>query len=168
MRPSYKIVAMLFIVATVMPATTWETAAFASISWNPREIKVGAPCLFTVQMAVAPSSLKGKWQGRDLVFFSTGQRHVWYGLAGVDVEATAGSYKLESEATMPDGQVVSAVREIQVRPSTYKTVRLSVPDRFVQPDAETLKRIEADKELKRQAFSHETPGLNGQGRSTHQ
>jgi len=163
MRPSYKIVAMLFIVATVMPATTWETAAFASISWNPREIKVGAPCLFTVQMAAAPSGLKGKWQGRDLVFFSTGQRHVWYGLAGVDVEATPGSYKLELEATMPDGQVVSAVREIQVRPSTYKTVRLSVPERFVQPDAETLKRIEADKELKRQAFSRETPGPEWSG-----
>jgi murein DD-endopeptidase MepM/ murein hydrolase activator NlpD len=36
-------------------------------------------------------------------------------------------------------------------------VRLSVPDRFVQPDAESLKKIEADKELKRKAFAHETP-----------
>jgi len=64
---------------------------------------------------------------------------------------------------MPDGHVVSAVRETQVRPSSYKTVRLSVADRFVQLDAETLKRIEADKELKRQAFSHETPGPEWSG-----
>ena len=104
-------------------------------------------------MAAAPSSVKGKWQGRDLVFFSAGQRHVWYGLAGVDVEAKPGSYKLELEATMPDGQVVHAVREIQVRPSTYKTVRLKVPDRFVQPDPETLKKIEVDKELKQESVS---------------
>jgi len=58
---------------------------------------------------------------------------------------------------MPDGQVVRAVREIQVQPSTYKTERLKVPERFVQPDAETLKRIEADKEAKREAFSHQIP-----------
>src|SRR5271157_3326436 len=163
MRPSYKLIAMLFIVGAMMPATTRETAAFASVSWNPREIKVGAPCLFTVQMAAAPSGLKGKWQGRDLVFCSTGKRHGWYGLAGVDVEAAPGSYKLELEATMSDGQVVSLVREIQVRPSTYKTVRLSVPERFVQPDGESLKKIEADKKLKKKAFAHETPGPEWSG-----
>ena len=58
---------------------------------------------------------------------------------------------------MPDGRVTTIVREIQVRPSAYKTVRLSVPDRFVQPDPESLKKIEADKELKKKAFAHETP-----------
>src|SRR5208337_5470510 len=121
MRPSYKLIAMLFIVGAMMPATTRETAAFASVSWTPRSIRVGAPCLFKVELSTVPSSLKGKWQGRDLVFFSTGQRHVWYGLAGVDVEAIPGSYKLELVATMPDGHVVSAVREIQVRPASYKT-----------------------------------------------
>src|SRR5271165_2400255 len=157
MRPSYKLIAVLLIVVTVTPALAGEVAAIATVSWNPHSIRVGAPCLFTVQIAAVPSSLKGRWQGRDVVFFSAGKRHVWYGLAGVDVEAAPGSYKLELEATMPDGHVVDAVREIQVRPSSYRTVRLSVPDRFVQPDAESLKKIEADKELKKKAFSHETP-----------
>ncbi len=91
------------------------------------------------------------------MFFSTGKRHIWYGLAGVDVEAAPGSYKLELEVTMPDDQVMSVVKDIQVRPSTYKTVKLSVPDRFVQPDPEALKKIEADKELKKKAFAHEIP-----------
>ncbi len=157
MHPGYKLIAILLIAATLTPAFAVEGSAFTAVSWNPREIKVGAPCLFKVQMASAPTSLKGKWQGRDVVFFSTGKPHLWYGLAGIDVEAAPGSYKLELEATMPDGQVMSAVREIQVRPSAYKTVRLKVPDRFVQPDAESLKKIEADKELKKKAFAHETP-----------
>ena len=138
MRLSYKTIAILLIIVSATPAIAVETPAFANISWSPRSIKVGAPCLFKVAMASAPSSLKGKWQGRDLVFFSDGQRRVWYGLAGVDVEATPGTYKLELEATMPDGQVLRTVQAIQVRPSTYKTVKLTVPDRFVQPDAGEL------------------------------
>jgi len=147
---------MLLIIGTVAPAIAEEAAAFASVSWNPRQLRVGSPCLFKVETSAAPSSLKGKWQGRDLVFFSAGPQHVWYGLAGVDVEAMPGSYKLELEATMPDGRVLHDVQEVRVRPSTYKTERLKVPDRFVQPDAEALKQIEADQELKKKAFSRQT------------
>ena len=157
MRPCYKLIAIMLIVGSVTPAIAGEMGTFATVSWNPHEIKVGSPCLFKVEATAVPSSLKGKWQGHDVVFFSTTKQRVWFGLAGVDVETTPGSYKLELEATMPDGQVVHAVRDIQVQPSIYKTVRLKVPDRFVQPDAETLKKIEADKELKTKAFSRETP-----------
>jgi murein DD-endopeptidase MepM/ murein hydrolase activator NlpD len=107
-------------------------------------------------MPAAPSSLQGKWQGRDLTFFSAGQQRVWYGLAGVDVEAKPGSYSLELNATMPDGQVLHTVREIQVGRAAYRTVKLTVPERFVQPDPEALKKIELDKELKKKAFSRQT------------
>ncbi len=129
--------------------------AFDGVSWTPRSIQVGSPCLFKIEMSTAPASVKATWQGRDLIFFPVGQHHVWYGLAGVDVDAAAGNDKLELEATMADGRVVRAVREIQVSPSSYKTEKLRVPDRFVQPDAQTLKRIAADKEAKQQAFSHQ-------------
>jgi len=152
----FKLLVVLLIFGAVPPAIAEESATFASVSWNPRQLKVGSPCLFKVDTASAPSSLKGKWQGRDLAFFSVGQRHVWYGLAGVDVEAAPGNYKLELEATMPDGRVLHDVQEVRVQPSTYKTEKLKVPDRFVQPDAEALRQIEADQELKKKAFSHQT------------
>ncbi len=155
MRPGYKLVTILVILGTTLPAIAREV--FDDVSWTPRVIKVGAPCLFKVELAAVPSSVKGKWQGRELVFFSAGPRHVWYGLAGVDVEATPGTDKLELEATMPDGSVMHALREVPVQPSLYKTEKLKVPERFVQPDPETLKRIEANKEAKREAFSHQIP-----------
>ncbi len=154
---------MLLIVGAATSAAAAKPQALEDVSWTPRSIKVGAPCLFKVEMAAAPSSVKGKWQGRDLIFFSTRQRHVWYGLAGVDVETKPGDYSLELEATMPDGGLLHSVREVQVQPSPYKTERLKVPDRFVQPDPETLKKIEADKELKQQAFSRETPAPEWSG-----
>jgi hypothetical protein len=154
MRPGYKLIAILAILVATLPAIGRE--AFDNISWTPRAIKVGAPCLFKVEMSAIPSSVKGKWQGRDLVFFPVGPRHVWYGLAGVDVEATPGTDKLELEATMPDGDVVRSVQNVPVLQSSYKTEKLKVPERFVQPDAETLKRIEADKAAKQAAFSRQT------------
>jgi len=147
---------MLLMVGTAAPAIAAKPETLENVSWTPRSIKVGAPCLFKVELSAAPSSVEGKWQGRDLAFFSTSQRHVWYGLAGVDVEAKPGSYSLELDATMPDGQVLHAVREVQVQPAAYKTVRLKVPERFVQPDPEALKKIELDKELKKKAFSRQT------------
>jgi len=114
-------------------------------------------------MPAAPSSLQGKWQGRDLTFLSAGQQRIWYGLAGVDVEAKPGSYPLELNGTMPDGQMLHTVREIQVGPAAYKTVKLTVPERFVQPDPEALKKIELDKELKQKAFSRQTPAPEWSG-----
>ena len=45
--------------------------------------------------------------GHEITFFPAGDHHVWYGLAGVDVEAKPGSYKLALEATLPDGTVDS-------------------------------------------------------------
>jgi murein DD-endopeptidase MepM/ murein hydrolase activator NlpD len=152
----HKLITMLLMVGAATPAIAASSVTVRSLSWTPRSIKVGAPCLFKVELSAAPSSVQGKWQGRDLVFFSAGQRHVWYGLAGVDVEASPGSYSLELDATMPDGQVLHTVHEIQVQTATYKTVRLKVPERFVQPDPEALKKIELDKELKKKAFSRQT------------
>src|SRR5271167_3267913 len=113
---------MLLMVGAATPVVAAKPVTSENVSWTPRSIKVGAPCLFQVDLPAAPSSVKGKWQGRDLAFFSTGRRHVWYGLAGVDVEANPGSYSLEIDATMPDGQVLHTVHEIQVQPAAYKTV----------------------------------------------
>jgi len=163
MRSHRTLILALLLVSALIPAAAADAVAFKNISWNPRVIKVGAPCLFTVTMAVTPTALTAKWQGHDLVFFSAGHQRVWYGLAGVDVETPPGSDKLELEATMADGEVLRAVHLVQVRPATYKTVRLTVPNRFVQPDPETLKRIEEDKELKKAAFAHQTTGPEWSG-----
>ncbi|MDR3746702.1 MAG: M23 family metallopeptidase [Acidobacteriota bacterium] len=157
MCPIQHLLVILLIVGATSFAIAADKGAAPSISWNPRQIKVGSPCLFKVEFAGAPSRVAAKWQGRDLVFFFTTSRHVWYGLAGVDIEAKPGNYKLELEATMADGRAVNAERKIRVLPSAYKTVRLKVPDQFVEPDAETLKRIEVDKELKKKAFAHQIP-----------
>jgi murein DD-endopeptidase MepM/ murein hydrolase activator NlpD len=58
---------------------------------------------------------------------------------------------------MPDGHAISATREIHIEPSHYRQVELHVPAKFVAPDAETLKRIAADKEVKDRVFAQSAP-----------
>ena len=140
-----------------------ETALFKSVVWKPAQLQGGSACLFTVELAVSPATLHGRWMDRDVAFFKRGEDHVWYGLAGVDVEANPGQYDLTLEATLADGSIVRSVHSIRVSPSRYRTVRLRVPDKFVQPDPESLRRIEADREIKKQAFAHQAPAPEWSG-----
>jgi murein DD-endopeptidase MepM/ murein hydrolase activator NlpD len=124
------------------------------VSWSPHTIALGSPCLFRVGVPGSLSSLHGEWMGHEIVFFPSAEHHVWYGLAGVDVEAKPGSYKLSLEATITDGAVIRDEQTILVQSGHYKTEKLTVPEKFVQPDPETLRRIEAERKIKEAAFSH--------------
>ena len=163
MRYSFRLFVIALVVTTGTLVVASEPAAFKNISWNPQQIETGSPCLFRVEMENSPSALEGTWMGHSIGFFTANEPHVWYGIAGVDVEARPGTYELELDATLPNGTVLHTTRTLQVRSGKYKTVTLRVPDRFVQPDAETLRRIEAEKEIKKNAFSHETAGPEWSG-----
>jgi murein DD-endopeptidase MepM/ murein hydrolase activator NlpD len=64
---------------------------------------------------------------------------------------------------MADGKSVNATREIPIGLSHYKQVELHVAQNFVEPDAATLKRIAADKEIKDKAFAQSAPTPLWQG-----
>ena len=131
-----------------------QPIAIVSVSWTPRQIEAGSPCLFQVVTAET-ASLRGRWQGHEIEFHSADGGRVWYSLAGVDVEAKPGNYTLELEATRTDGKMVQVERNIFIEPAHYKTEALRVPERYVQPDPETLQRIEAEKQIKKKAFAHD-------------
>jgi murein DD-endopeptidase MepM/ murein hydrolase activator NlpD len=152
---------MLTLSALVSPAAG-QSLAFQNVSWSPRHLATGSPCLFKVNLEGSASTLHGIWQGHEIVFFPDGP-HVWYGLAGIDVEAKPGNYQLELDAAMPDGKLIHHQQTVLVEQATYKSETLRVPDRFVEPDAATLRRIDSDKEIKKAAFAHEiaTPEWSG-------
>jgi len=117
----------------------------------------GSPCLFRISLTVPASAVHGSWQGRDLTFTASPQALVWYALAGVDLETTAGSYTLEVQVILPDGAILHEQRTVLVSRAQFPTEKLRVPQRFVQPDPETRRRIEADQQLKHAAFAHDAP-----------
>jgi len=156
--------ALLFVLSLVgsIAATGAETATFSKISWQPQVLVNGSACLFTVTVQGAPQKVTAKWLNRDIEF-SHGVRGTWYALAGVAYEVKSGSYNLEFSATMPDGRVLREMRRVAVHAARYKTSRLTVPEKYVTPDPETLKRIEADKAVKAVAFAHQMPSPQWSG-----
>jgi murein DD-endopeptidase MepM/ murein hydrolase activator NlpD len=147
-------ITLIFALSTICSAGS--TPAFSgTVAWTPQTIASGSPCLFKVSMQTEPSSIEGTWQGHPLSFLPTEDRHVWYALAGVDVEAKPGNYELTLVATLPDGRIERTQREVVVGRASYKTEVLRVPQRFVKPDPETLVRIEADRQLKKTAFAQQ-------------
>jgi murein DD-endopeptidase MepM/ murein hydrolase activator NlpD len=156
---------LVFLLSVAVLSTAGDKPVFpGTVSWSPEAISSGSPCLFKVSMQQTPSSLQATWQGQSLAFFASEDRHTWYALAGVDVEAKPGNYQLALVATYPDGRSERTQRDVVVSRASYKTEVLRVPERFVKPDAETMVRIEADRQTKKTAFARQVPLAEWSGR----
>jgi hypothetical protein len=125
-----------------------------SVSLTPESLSNGAPCLITVALHDEASAVTGKWQGRAVTFFANTDHRTWFALAGVDVEVHPGDYPLTIDATLKDGTHRTLHQDVKVEEAPYEKVPLSVPDKFVEPDAAALKKIAADKIVKDKAFAN--------------
>jgi murein DD-endopeptidase MepM/ murein hydrolase activator NlpD len=145
--------AILFLIAALTCASAVEPTGIANFYHQPQVLMNGSACLFTLTLNGATQKVTAQWMGHDLEF-SPGSGGAWYALAGVALETKPGSYDLTIDATMRDGRVLHQVHPVSVRAAKYKTSRLTVPQKYVSPDPETQKRIEAEKEVKAAAFAH--------------
>jgi murein DD-endopeptidase MepM/ murein hydrolase activator NlpD len=152
----------VFLFAVIIAAEGAEPAVFSKISWQPQTLVNGTACLLTAEIHGAPQKVTAKWFDRDIEF-TRGSAGTWYSLAGIALETKPGTYNLALSALMPDGRVLHEVRPLVVRAARYKTSRLTVPEKYVTPDPETLKRIEADKAIKAVAFAHQIPSAQWSG-----
>lgn len=139
------------------PALKVDAASVAqplNLSWEPAKLVNGSPCLFRVKPEKSLKSLSGLWQGRRISFDFDAPSGTWYGLAGVELDTTAGRHQLTLNAVLANGAHSSSGHAVTIDRAAYRRVTLSVPKRFLEPDAETLARIKQEQELKREAFDH--------------
>jgi hypothetical protein len=134
-----------------------ESVDGLSIAIAPEQLQNGSPCLLTVQLDSATRSVSGNLQDHSIVFFPSPDRRTWYSLAGVDVETTPGMYPLTIDATLDDGTHRTLHKDINVAEAPYEKIPLSVPDKFVEPNAAALKKIAVDKIVKDKAFANSAP-----------
>lgn len=145
----------LFILFVLILVPLWAQET-TSLSWTPTSLRSGSPSLFTVHSPDA-TTVTGTWQNHPLEFFRSAHApDTWYALAGVDVAAKPGDYPLDIQFTL-HGKTESLQRVISIAPAAYKEIALSVPDKFVQPDAASLKIIASDQALKREIFAISAP-----------
>jgi Peptidase family M23 len=135
------------------PALCVDAIAGNEVRLTPESLSNGAPCLITVALRDEASAVTGTWQGHPVLFFSSTDHRTWFALAGVDVEVHPGSYPLNIDATLMGGTHQTFQKSVAVAEAPYEKVPLSVPDKFVEPNAAALKKIAADRIVKEKAFA---------------
>ena len=123
-----------------------------TVTLLPALVEVGSPELIRVE-APATAKIDGEWMGHKLEFFRGRDNRAWYALAGVDVEAAVGpsQFKLSLELQQQPPRDLS--RSVEIHPAHYRTGSLTVLPKFVEPDAASLKEIEAESQLKAKVFA---------------
>jgi hypothetical protein len=142
------------LVFAARPALCSEAVAQDSVHLTPALLTNGSPCLITVALHDEASAVTGTWQGHPVAFFSSSDHRTWFALAGVDVEVAPGIYPLTIDATLKDGTHHTLHQDVSVEEAPYEKVPLSVPDKFVEPNAAALRKIAADKIVKDKAFAN--------------
>jgi len=123
-----------------------ESPAF---SITPTRVEAGSPELITVSVSDA-TSVAGEWLGHKLEFYRRDKR--WIALGGVDVEAKPELSTLHITAQTPAGPIDFS-RTIEIHPAHYRTGKLTVAPKFVEPGPEQLKEVAADSEIKAKIFA---------------
>ena len=119
------------------------------VSVTPAIVVAGSPELIVITAPTA-KSIEGDWLGSKLEFFQRGTK--WMALAGVDVEAKPGMSIATITAQTKDGPLDLSQR-IEIQPAHYRTGKLNVSPKFVEPGAEEQEEIKADAEVKAKIFS---------------
>jgi len=127
-----------------------------AVALNPAVVQAGSPELIRVAAADA-AAVDGEWLGRKIQFFRGRDGRTWFALAGVDVEATAGSSQLRITAHLGSGGVRDLTRSVEIHPAHYRTGSLTVEPKFVEPDPEALKQIKIEQALKDKVFASSAP-----------
>lgn len=125
----------------------------ASFTVTPALVEVGSPELIILSAHNA-TSVEGEWLGHKLQFFH--HEGKWIALAGVDVEAKPESSTLHVTARTTGGPL-EFTRTIEIQPAHYRTGKLTVAPKFVEPGPEELKEVAADSEIKAKVFAASAP-----------
>jgi murein DD-endopeptidase MepM/ murein hydrolase activator NlpD len=142
----------LALILLLLPA---PRAIAQRVTWSPQRLESGSPVLFRVDLDSAAGGVHGNWLNHAVTFSPSANGRAWYALAGIDVEQSPGKYVLDITVDAQAGQPLHIRRELTVLPGQYKTTTLHVAEKFVAPDAKTLKLIAADKAVKDEAFAHQ-------------
>jgi len=122
-----------------------------AVTLTPAAVVAGSPELIRIQ-APAATSIEGEWLGRKFQFFRSRGGHGWFALAGVDVEAPEGPSTLRITTQTSSG-IANLSQTVEIHPAHYRTGSLTVEPKFVEPDPEALKRIEAESQVKQKVFA---------------
>jgi len=128
-----------------------------SVRWQPAQLVNGSPIMFQVAPPSRLTALTGKWLAHDVSFTYDPAGKSWYGIGGISLETRPGAYSLELRGTTVRGNEVSFSHKVTVRKAKYPTIAVTVAKQYTEPSPEQLERINQDKTVKKDVFSHTDP-----------
>jgi hypothetical protein len=135
---------------TLAPNIT--SAQSPAVTLTPEVVVAGSPELIRAHLS-GVAAIEGEWLGRKIEFFRGHDGNTWFALAGVDVEAPEGPSTLKITAHLAQGGERDLSQSVEVHAAHYRTGSLTVAPKFVEPDPEALKQIEAEVQLKEKVFA---------------
>jgi murein DD-endopeptidase MepM/ murein hydrolase activator NlpD len=155
MRHFRSIAILIILAGAISPMFSQSPAqGIKNVFWQPNELQQGSVAFITVDLERIPRRVTGKWIGKDLAFFKSGNPKIWYALTGADLETQPGTYDLTITAVMVGGRVIHSLKKVDIGAANFRSGAVDVPENFVEPDAASKKQIAADEALKNRAFSH--------------
>lgn len=148
---------LFLICSTSVCAAAKAAAQPVAVTVEPAKLVNGSPCVIRVRPTAPLKSLSGNFLGKKIYFDFDLAGREWFALAGVDYDAKPGLYALALEGITSDGQHRSFSQNVAVAKGYYRTTTLTVSRKYIELDAETLKRIQQERELKAAVFGSVSP-----------
>jgi murein DD-endopeptidase MepM/ murein hydrolase activator NlpD len=150
-RPGFRV--LLIGLALVELAVRGRAGERPVVSWQPLSLSNGSPVLFEIRAPAKLQSVSAAWMGHDVSFFNPSTAgKVWYGLGGVSLTTTPGSYDLRVKEMFTNGQTAELVRKIKIVRAAYPKITVKVAKQYTEPSPQQLTAISADKDVKNKAF----------------
>ena len=109
-----------------------------------------------VTASPAVSAVDGSAFGRPVRFWPVGGGR-WHGLLGAALDTPPGVHDVDVRGTTAQGGAVSAKTTIAVAAKRFETRRLRVAQRYVDPPAGEIERIQAEARLLADVFGRSAP-----------
>ena len=144
------LLACLFLLACVGQVSQTVSAAPATLQGKQGEV-----LLVRVPVASQPKQVKGSFLKKPVIFYPV-SGEAYEGLLGVDLQAKPGLHELTVNMTYSD-KTSHQVIKIQVMKEKYPEQRLTLPDKMVNLDKETLARVRKETKQVNKAFASLDP-----------
>jgi murein DD-endopeptidase MepM/ murein hydrolase activator NlpD len=108
----------------------------------------------TVRSAQPLVELKASWAGQNVPFWSDeSQESIRRALAGVDLEHAPGKYTLALEGKLAGGEAVACNAVVDVSAGHFAVEKLTLPEKYVDPRADDLERVNREGARLKQIFA---------------
>ena len=151
LRLSRRVLTAALCVSLLCLIPTLVSSQTNALTLTPSVVEAGSPELLHVKSS-RDAKPEADWLGRKVQFFPARDGRNWFALAGVDVEAPTGPSVLR--VVIGSGKdLIDLSRTVEIHPAHYRTSKLTVLPKFVEPGPEALKQIEANVKLKAKIFA---------------